>query len=445
MTMPVSAFAARRDALARTLVSEGGGVAVLFSGTEVMRNRDSDYPFRSDSYFHYLTGFPEPEAAMVLVAQAGETRSLLFCREKHEEREIWDGYRFGPAAAAERFGFDEAYPIGELDERVGGLLADRQVLAVPMARDDATDARVREWLSRVRAQARAGVTAPRRLLDICAPLDELRLVKDEHELKVMREAAQISAQAHRQAMRSTRPGRYEYEIEAELLHVFRHHGSPFPAYGSIVAGGANACVLHYRANDQALRDGDLLLIDAGCELENYASDITRTFPVNGRFSGPQRELYDVVLAANEAAIAAVRPGNDFDTPHQTALRILVQGLVDCGLLEGSVDGALESGAYRRFYMHRTSHWLGMDVHDCGDYRERGAPASGEPAWRVLRPGMVLTIEPGLYVRAADDIDERFHDIGIRVEDDVCVSAEGNEVLTGGVPKRAEEIEALMRD
>lgn len=443
MMTPLSAFAARRAALARQMMAEGGGVAVLFSGVEVIRNRDSDYPFRTDSYFYYLSGFPEPEAAVVIVADAGQARSLLFCREKHPEREIWDGYRFGPEVAAERFGFDEAHPIGALDEQLPTLLADRTALFMPMGRESGTDERARRWLQEVRARSRAGVTAPARLVDVQGLLDEMRLVKDAHELTIMRRAAEISAEAHCRAMRATRPGRHEYEIEAELLHTFRRHGSPYPAYGSIVAGGGNACVLHYRANDAVLRDGDLLLIDAGCELDNYASDITRTFPVGGRFSAAQRELYEIVLAAQHAAIDAVRPGNDFDAPHQAALRVLVQGLIDCRLLEGTLDEALADGRYRRFYMHRTSHWLGMDVHDCGDYRERGAPVEGEPPWRILRPDMVLTIEPGLYVRAAEDIDPRWHDIGIRIEDDVRVTADGREVLTSAVPKAAAEVEALM--
>ncbi|MEY4863433.1 MAG: hypothetical protein RLZ51_1528, partial [Pseudomonadota bacterium] len=278
--------------------------------------------------------------------------------------------------------------------------------------------------------------------------DDMRLIKDEHELDIMGRAAAISAQAHRRAMQTCRPGMAEYAIEAELLHEFRRHGSPAPAYGSIVASGANACVLHYRDNTATLRDGDLLLIDAGCELEGYASDITRTFPVNGRFSGPQRALYDIVLAAQSAAVDATRPGHRFIDPHDAATRVLAQGMIDCGLLQGTLDGVLESGSYRRFYMHRTGHWLGMDVHDCGEYREPGqdAPAQGgEKPWRILRPGMVLTIEPGLYVRAASDLPEAFHDIGIRIEDDAVVTSEGCRLITRDVPVQADEIEALMRD
>jgi Xaa-Pro aminopeptidase len=290
------------------------------------------------------------------------------------------------------------------------------------------------------------VTAPAAAYDLRALLDEMRLVKDAHEADTMRRAGRISARAHVRAMQATRPGRREYEVEAELLHEFRRSGSSFPAYGSIVAGGRNACVLHYRENDAELRDGELLLIDAACELDCYASDITRTFPVNGRFSGPQRELYDVVLAAQAAAIAQTRPGRRFTDPHDAAVRVLAQGMIDAGLLAGSLDGVIESGAYKRFYMHRTGHWLGMDVHDCGDYREPGeaAPAGGDKPWRVLRPGMVLTVEPGIYVRAADDVPEAYRDIGIRIEDDALVVEGGCEILTVDVPKAAADIEALMR-
>jgi len=444
----VQVHALRRKHLAAKMRQLGGGVAVLATAPEVIRNRDTHYPYRSDSYFHYLTGFPEPEAVMVLVADADEERSILFCRDKNEEREIWDGFRFGPTAARERFGFDEAHSIRELDERMAGVLANRRALFHPLGSKPEADADVQRWLGAVRAQARAGVAAPHVAFDLHGLLDEMRLIKDEHELDIMGRAAAISAQAHRRAMQTCRPGLTEYAIEAELLHEFRRHGSPAPAYGSIVASGANACVLHYRDNAAPLRDGDLLLIDAGCELEGYASDITRTFPVNGRFSGPQRAIYDIVLAAQAAAVDATRPGNRFIDPHDAATRVLAQGMIDCGLLQGTLDGVLESGSYRRFYMHRTGHWLGMDVHDCGEYREPGqdAPAQGgEKPWRILRPGMVLTIEPGLYVRAASDLPEAFHDIGIRIEDDAVVTSEGCRLITRDVPVQADEIEALMRD
>ncbi len=456
----------RRQRLAEAMRAQGGGVAVAFTAPEVIRNRDSEYPYRWDSYFYYLTGFPEPESAIVLVADGDAGESILFCRDRNEERETWDGFRFGPEAARERFGFDRSLPFASLDEELPRLLADRPTLWYALGSDEALDARVHRWLGAVRAQARAGVAAPARAFDLRAVLDEMRLVKDQHEIATMRRAAQISAAAHVRAMRATRPGCHEYEIEAELLHEFRRNGSQSPAYGSIVAGGRNACVLHYRANDARLADGELLLIDAGCELDGYASDITRTFPVGGRFSGPQRTLYEIVLGAQRAAIDATRPGARFIEPHEAAVRVLAQGMIDCGLLAGSLDGVIESGAYRRFYMHRTSHWLGMDVHDCGDYREPGAPApaaatpagAAEPAaatqpaapadsgkpWRVLAPGMVLTVEPGIYVRAADDVPAAYRDIGIRIEDDALVTASGCEIITIDAPRSVDDIEALMR-
>jgi Xaa-Pro aminopeptidase len=437
--------ATRRAQLAATMRANGGGVAIVFTAPEKMRSRDSDYPYRWDSYFYWLTGFPEPGAAVVVIADGEREESILFCREKNEEREIWDGWRHGPELARERFGFDRTFTIDKLDEEMPKLLADRPAVWHAMGSDAQLDGRLRGWLNAVRAQARAGTTAPSQAFDVLHALDEMRLFKDEHELAIMRRAAEISAAAHVRAMRTTRPGLHEYQIEAELLHEFRSAGSQFPAYGSIVAGGRNACVLHYRENDAKLADGDLLLIDAGCELDGYASDITRTFPINGRFSGPQRTLYEIVLAAQHAAIDATRPGVRFTDPHDAAVRVLAQGMIDCGLIEGSLDAAIESGSYRRFYMHRTGHWLGMDVHDCGDYREPGrAKGEGERPWRILKPGMVITVEPGIYVRAAADLPPAFHDIGIRIEDDALVTEGGCEILTGGVPKAPDEIEALMR-
>ncbi|HVL57846.1 MAG TPA: Xaa-Pro aminopeptidase [Burkholderiaceae bacterium] len=439
-------YVSRRQQLADRMRARGGGVAVVLTAPEVARNRDSHYPYRHDSYFYYLTGFPEPEAALVLVADGSQTRSILLCREKNEEREIWDGYRVGPERARELYGFDEALPFDALDAQMPKLMGDRNALFAALGADAALDARIRRWFDDVRAQARAGIAAPSQAIDVRSLLDEMRLIKDAVEIDIMRRAARISADAHVRAMKAARPGRFEYEIEAELLHEFRRRGSQFPAYGSIVATGRNACVLHYRENSAQLRDGELLLIDAGCELDGYASDITRTFPVSGRFSAAQRTLYEIVLAAQAAAVDATRPGARFVEPHQAAVRVLAQGMIDCGLIEGPLDAAIDSGAYRRFYMHRTGHWLGMDVHDCGEYREPGETAEpgAERPWRILRPGMVLTIEPGIYVRAAADVPAQFHDIGIRIEDDALVTDAGCELLTTAVPKAPAEIEALMR-
>lgn len=429
----ISIYARRRARLARAM---GGGVAIVPTAPERTRNRDAHYPYRFDSYFYYLTGFREPEAVLVIVA--GETaKSILFCREKDPEREIWDGFRYGPDAVRAAFGFDEAYSMAQLAQQMPELLASQDAVFYHLGADSTWDARVLGWINEVRGGVRSGVTAPRMFQDVHALLDEMRLVKDEMELKIVCRAAAISAGAHRRAMLAARPGRAEYEIEAELLHEFRRHGAQAPAYSPIVAGGAHACVLHYVQNDGVLADGELLLIDAGCELDGYAADVTRTFPVNGRFSGPQKDVYELVLAAQAAAIAAVEPGHAWSAPHEAAVKVLAQGFVDLGLLTGSVEQLIETEAYKKFYMHRTGHWLGLDVHDAGDYKREGK-------WRPLEPGMVLTVEPACYIRAGDGVPERFANIGVRVEDDALVTATGCEILTGDAPKQVAEIEELMR-
>jgi len=427
------AYAARRLRLAQAMQA---GVAVLPTAPERVRNRDTHYPFRFDSHFWYLTAFPEPEAVLVVVA--GESpRSVLFCRERSAEREVWDGFRYGPEAARERFGFDATFPISALDAEMPKLLANQAALYYPLGADPAWDARALKWLNAVRENARSGIAAPERVQDVRALIDEMRLIKSAEELAIMRSAATISAAAHRRAMLATRAGRMEHEVEAELLYEFRRRGAQFPAYWPIVAGGANACVLHYVFNDAELRDGELLLIDAGCELQGYASDITRTFPVNGRYSGAQRDVYELVLAAQQAAMDKVRTGNAWNEPHDAAVRVLAQGMIDLNLIAGPLDAALEKETYKRFYMHRTGHWLGLDVHDAGDYQRAGA-------WRMLQPGMVLTVEPGIYIRAAADVPDALHDIGVRIEDDVLVTEGACEVLTAAAPKSIADIEELMR-
>jgi Xaa-Pro aminopeptidase len=433
--MTQTPFQQRRQNLIERMRAAGGGVAVLPTAPERVRNRDTTFPYRADSYFHYLTGFPEPDAVLVLVAGAA-AESILFCREKDIEKEIWDGFRHGPDGAREAFGVDRAYSFSELDARLAELFADQPALWYALGHEPAWDARIAAALNAVRAQTRAGKRAPATIHDLRAVLDEMRLVKDTHEIDLMRKAAQIAGAAHRRAMRFTAPAKFEFEVEAEFLHEFRRQGSQFPAYKPIVAGGANACILHYVGNDQPLKNGDLLLIDAGCELDGYASDITRTFPVNGKFSGPQADVYGLVLDAQAAAIATIKPGASFMAPHDAAVRVLAQGMLDLKLLEGSLDGVIESESYKRFYMHRTGHWLGLDVHDAGEYR------SGE-AWRILAPGMTLTVEPGCYIRPADDVPAAFHNIGVRIEDDVLVSADGCEILTADTPKTIAAIEALM--
>jgi Xaa-Pro aminopeptidase len=428
----LSRYAERRQALQLRMER---GVALIPTAPARIRNRDSEYLYRFDSYFYYLSGFTEPESVLVLVS--GETpKSILFCRKRDPARELWDGLRSGPEGAKAALGLDEAFPIEMLDEQIPRLLANQPVLHYAPGADTEWDARVMRWLNEVRAQSRAGIAAPAEIRDLRTALDEMRLVKDDGELAVMRRAAAISVAAHERAMRATRPGRNEHEIEAELLYEFRLRGSQYPAYTPIVAGGANACILHYRENSARLSDGDLLLVDAGCELDGYASDVTRTFPVNGRFNGPQKDVYELVLAAQGAAIAEVRVGNRWDEPHNAAVKTLARGFVDLGLCRGSVEHVIETEDYRRFYMHRTGHWLGLDVHDAGEYKSEGQ-------WRRLEPGMTLTVEPGCYVRPGDNVPERFWNIGVRIEDDVAVTAAGCEVLTAAAPKTVRDIEALV--
>ncbi len=437
----IAPFAARRARLLDTMRAAGGGIAIIPTAAERPRNRDTHFPYRHDSYAYYVSAFTEPEAVTLLIAGA-ESKSILFCRPKHEEREIWDGFRHGPEAARAAFGYDEAWSIEEFDSRLPALMAGQANLFYALGFDAAFDARVTHALNTVRNMARSGLSAPAVIRDARALLDPMRVVKDESEIAIMRAAAAISTEAHKRAMRATRPGRHEYEIEAELLHEFRRGGSEYPAYTSIIAGGGNACVLHYVLNNAVLKDGDLLLIDAGCELASYASDITRTFPVNGRFSGPQRDLYELVLAAQAAAVAMTRPGAPYNLPHEAAVRVLAQGMLDLGLLKGSLDAAIElgdkrEGGYFRFYMHRTGHWLGLDVHDAGDYKHGDT-------WLPLAPGNMVTVEPGIYVRPAADVDERFWNIGIRIEDDALVTTDGCELITANCPKSVTDIEAWMR-
>ena len=447
----------RRNALAKQIYDKtGGGIAVLSTAPEVMRNRDSDYPYRHDSDFFYLTGFEEPGATLVMNVTANRNgfaaESHLFCRPKDPEREIWDGIRLGPEAAPKTLGIEFAHSNHDLDQKLAELLANQNAVYLRLAESAETDRRIRHWLKQVRAQARSGINPPTQFQDIEALIHEMRLFKDAHEIDIMRRAAAISARAHVRAMQICKPGMHEYQLEAELLHEFRNSGAQSVAYNSIVAGGANACILHYRAGSTELRGGELCLIDAGCELDGYASDITRTFPVNGKFSSPQRALYDITLAAQEAAIEATKPGNTFMQPHDAALKVLTQGLLDEKILKlaevGSLENVIETGAYRRFYMHRTSHWLGMDVHDVGSYRESMTSSSdlqSEKPWRILKSGMVITVEPGLYIRPAEDIDEAFWNIGIRIEDDVVLNNSGCELISRGVPVKADEIEALMKN
>ncbi len=463
MTTQTALYAQRRAALAKHIGP--GGVAILPTAPEQQRNRDSDFLFRHDSYFYYLSGFTEPKAWLVIT---GDGKTTLFCQPKDLEREIWDGYRLGPDAALEALGVDAAFSVAELDKQLPALLDGAESVWYPFATHTGLEGRIDGWLGTLRARVRYGTLCPQQQRDLCGPLDEMRLFKDAHEQNVMRRACNISAGAHVRTMQHCaamlRAGQEvrEYHLDAELLHEFRRHGSQYPAYGSIVAAGANACVLHYRADAGRVRSGELVLIDAGCELDGYASDITRTFPANGTFSGAQKTLYELVLASQEAAIAVTKAGARFTDPHDATVKVLAQGMLDVGLLDknkvGNLDDVIEKRAYFQFYMHRTGHWLGMDVHDCGSYTEPGEigqvstrkdALTGEtikdrPA-RILQAGMVLTIEPGLYVRPAPGVPEHFHNIGIRIEDDAIVTEADCELISRGVPVSVAEIEALMRE
>ncbi len=440
----ITRFRQRRKQLLTWMLSQGGGIAIIPTAPERVRNRDNHYSYRHDSDFYYLTGFEEANAWLVLVA--GDTQqSILFCEDKNPEVEIWNGLRWGTEAAATHFGFDRAEDVKNLNLSLPPLLQGHERLFTTMSRPATPDLlpQLQGWVTQASQSVRGTRAIPHQWLDISDVLAEMRLIKDAGEQSTMLRAAQISARGHIRAMQMASPGRHEYELEAELLHEFRKQGAQAVAYDSIVAAGVNACILHHRAGNTVMQDGDLVLIDAGCELDGYASDITRTFPANGKFSGPQRALYDIVLAAQQAAASCVSPSHHWNAAHEAALNVLTQGLLDEGLIQGTLEQAIETAAYQPFYMHRTGHWLGMDVHDVGSYRTPPASNENRP-WRMLQEGMVLTIEPGLYVRPAAQVPERFWNIGIRIEDDAIVTGTGCELISRGVPVDPDEIEALMR-
>jgi len=411
-----------------------GGVAILPAAPVRVRNRDVEYPYRQDSDFYYLTGFPEPEAVAVLIPGRKQAEYILFCRESDPERETWDGRRAGQDGAMEHYGAEDAFPITDIDDILPGLLEQCERVYYTIGSNAEFDKHLLGWVNTLRS--RSGAQTPHEFVALDHLLHDMRLYKSRAEIGALRKAAKIAAKAHKRAMAHCRPGRMEYEIEAEFLHEFRQHDAT-PSYPPIVGSGANACVLHYRENNSALADGDLLLIDAGCEYDYYASDVTRTFPVNGRFSKPQRAIYELVLKAQSAAINKIRPGNHWNEPHDAAVRVITRGLVKLGLLQGSVSARVKDGSYRRFFMHRTGHWIGMDVHDVGDYKVGGE-------WRVLEPGMVMTVEPGIYIPArSKGVARKWWDIGVRIEDDVLVTPTGYEILSKQLPSGPDEIEALV--
>lgn len=437
MRISKSEYARRRKALMEQM--EPNSIAILPAAQVYIRNRDVEHNYRQDSDFQYLTGFPEPEAVAVLIPGREHGEYVLFCREKDKERELWDGYRAGQEGAISEYGADDAFPINDVDDILPGLIEGRERVYYAMGANQEFDLRLTNWIKTIRSKARLGAQPPNEFVALDHLLHDMRLYKSAAEIKVMQAAADISAQAHVRAMQSCTPGQYEYQLEAELQYSFMRSGSRSPAYASIVAAGRNACILHYTENTSQIRDGDLVLIDAGCELDCYASDITRTFPANGRFSPEQRAIYDIVLAAQLAAIEVIAPGRHWNESHEATVRVITQGLRDLGLLQGEVDELIASEAYRPFYMHRAGHWLGMDVHDVGDYRIGGE-------WRVLEPGMVMTVEPGIYIAPDNEnVPKKWRGIGVRIEDDVVVTRGGCDVLTASVPKEADAIEALMAD
>ncbi|TBU99334.1 Xaa-Pro aminopeptidase [Stutzerimonas kirkiae] len=435
--IPKSEFARRRKALMEQM--EPNSIAILPAAPTYIRNRDVEHAYRQDSDFQYLSGFPEPEAVIALIPGREHGEYVLFCRERDPQRELWDGLRAGQEGAIERYGADDAFPIDDINDILPGLIEGRSRVYYAIGSNQEFDLQLMDWINVIRSKARQGAQPPSEFVALDHLLHDMRLYKSANEVKVMRAAAEISARAHIRAMQASRPGLFEYHLEAELDYEFRRSGARLAAYSSIVGSGRNACILHYTENDAPLKDGDLVLIDAGCELDCYASDITRTFPVGGRFSPEQKAIYEVVLKANEEAIRQVAPGRHWNEAHEASVRVITEGLVELGLLKGEVDELIASEAYKPFYMHRAGHWLGLDVHDVGDYKIAGE-------WRVLEPGMVLTIEPGIYIAPNNtDVAKKWRGIGIRIEDDVAVTRQGCEVLTADVPKRAEQIEALMAE
>jgi Xaa-Pro aminopeptidase len=435
MSISKTEFARRRKNLMALM--EPNSIAIIPSAPEQLRSRDTEHPYRQDSDFYYLSGFSEPDAVLILAPGRRHGQFLMFCRERDPVMELWHGHRAGPEGACENFAADDAFPIGDIDDILPGLIEGRERVYYSMGRSAAFDRQIMSWVNSIRSKESTGAVPPGEFTDLNHFVHELRLIKSAAEQRVLRRAAEITGRGHRRAMSRCAPGLYEYQLEAELLHEFVTSGSRSPAYPSIVGSGERACTLHYVDNNRAMRDGELVLIDAGCELEFYACDVTRTFPVNGRFSPEQRALYEVVLQAHQAAIAAIKPGNHWNEPHDASVRAITAGLVELGLLKGKVSALIKREAYREFYMHRVGHWLGLDVHDVGDYRV------GDQ-WRQLEPGMVMTVEPGVYVAPGNrKVARKWRGMGIRIEDDVLVTADGCEVITQGIPRTVQEIEAQM--
>jgi Xaa-Pro aminopeptidase len=428
-------FARRRHNLMQTM--EQGSIAIVASSQELVRSRDTHFMFRQDSDFHYLCGFPEPNAVLALIPGREHGEFVLFCNDKDPQQETWHGRRIGPEAACEKYGADDAFPIDDIDEILPGMMEGRHRIYYEMGKNTGLDNQIMSWVNKIRSQVKKGAQPPGEFIDLRHALHDMRLIKSAAEQKLMKQSAEIAADAHKRAMQVCKPGMTELEIEAELHYEFTRQGARFPAYSSIVASGDNACILHYTENQSKLKNGEMLLIDAGAEYQGYASDITRTFPINGKFTPAQKELYNLVLEAQLAAIETVKPGNHWMQPHEAAVDVLTEGMIGLGILEGDKQTLIEQEAYKQYYMHKTGHWIGLDVHDVGDYTIDGEP-------RMLESGMVLTVEPAIYIPKDDDtVAKKYRGTGIRIEDDIVVTSDGHEVLSAGVVKTVEEIETLM--
>ena len=435
--MDTKEFKKRRKRLMDMIGSDS--IAILPTASVTVRNRDVEFPFRPDSDFFYLTGYPEPEAVLVLIPDRKEGESILFCRESDEKMETWHGRRSGLDGAISIYSVDDAFPIEDMDDILPGLIEGHERIFYNMGINQNFDQRVLGWVNQIKDKVRVGAIAPDEFISLNHFLHEMRLYKSRYEVRLMRQAAKISAKAHKRAMRNCRPGMYEYQLEGELISEFIQNGARYTAYPPIVGSGQNTCILHYTNNSDKMLDGDLLLIDSGAEYQCYASDITRTFPVNGKFSNAQRDIYNLVLSAQAAALNEIKPGKHWNDPHNAAVKVLTEGMVSLGILEGDPEELIKNKDYAKYYMHRTGHWLGMDVHDVGDYKLDGE-------WRMLEAGMVMTVEPGLYLPAnSKDLPEHWQNIGVRIEDDVLVTKDGYDILSKDAPKTIDEIEELMAD
>ena len=429
-------FSERRLKLSDKVLEDSA--IIVASALVKARISDTDYAYRQDSNFYYLSGYEEPDSLLLIRPSSDKEKFIIFCRDRDPLREQWDGFRTGQEGAVQQYGADNAYSINSLDQMMPDLLAGVKNIYFSMSAPCGVDIKISHWMEDIRKNTRAGAEPPNNLLSLDSILHEMRLIKEDHEMNLMKKAADITTEAHIRAMQAVTPGMYEYQLEAEYLYAFNKNGARSPAYNSIVGGGNNSCILHYVENNDELKDGDLVLVDAGCEYQYYASDVTRTFPVNGKFSPEQKEIYSIVLEAHRQSMEQAKPGNKWNLMHEKSVEVIVEGLLELGLLKGTKEQVIEKGDYSKFYMHRIGHWLGMDVHDVGGYKQDGD-------WRELEKGMVMTVEPGIYILdSLEDVDDKWKGIGVRIEDDIVITDSGFEVLTPNVPRTIEEVEHTVQ-